>query len=62
MTDSLPETVVPYSRFQEYHDRRRKISEEPTPTPRDQPPTTNADVVPAPITTGVPTTADAKSC
>jgi hypothetical protein len=45
MADSLVNVLVPYSRFREYHDRRRTMSVELTRP--DQPPTINADVVPA---------------
>jgi len=46
MTDSPVHVLVPYSRFLECQDRRRKIAAELT--QRDQPPTTDADVAPAP--------------
>jgi hypothetical protein len=40
MTDSLVNVLVPYSRFLECQDRRRRIAAELT--RRDQPPTTDA--------------------
>lgn len=44
MTDSLANVVIPYSRFRECQERRRRIAAELT--RRDRPPTIDADVVP----------------
>jgi len=46
MTNSLDHVLVPYSRFLECKDRRQRIAAELT--RRDQPPTVDADVMPAP--------------
>jgi hypothetical protein len=46
MTDSLVNVLVPYSRFLKCQDRRHRIAAELT--RRDQPPTIDADVMPAP--------------
>jgi len=46
MTDLLVNVGVPYLRFLECPDRRRRIAAELT--RRDQPPTIDADVMPAP--------------
>jgi hypothetical protein len=45
MTDSLANVLVPYSRFLECQDRRRRIAAELR-LP-DQPPTSDADALPA---------------
>jgi len=46
MTETLMSVLVPYSRFLESQDRRRRITAELT--PRDKPPTMEADVAPLP--------------
>ena len=46
MTDPPVHELIPYSRFLECQDRRRKIGAELTHP--DQPPTTDADVPPVP--------------
>jgi len=48
MTDSLINVLVPYSRFVECQDRRRRVAAELT--RRDQPPTIDGDVLPMPLT------------
>ena len=45
MTDSRVNVLIPYSRFLECQDRRHRIAAELTPP--DQPPTRDADVLPA---------------
>jgi hypothetical protein len=55
MTDSPVHVLVPYSRFLEYQDLRRRIAAELT--RRDQPPTINGDAMPLPPKS---TTADGK--
>jgi hypothetical protein len=44
MTEPDEHLVIPYSRFLEWQERRRPIHE----PPRPEPPTTGADVPPAP--------------
>jgi len=56
MTDSLVNVLVPYSRFLECQDRRRRIAAELTRP--DQPPTSDAEVMPVRPKC---TTADGKS-
>ena len=50
MTDSLTNTVIPYARFLECQERRRRIVAELR--RRDRPATSEADVVPAAAETG----------
>jgi hypothetical protein len=45
MTDQLASVLVPYSRFLECQDRRQRHST--VPTPRGEPPATDAHAVPA---------------
>jgi hypothetical protein len=62
MTDSFVNAVVPYSRFLECQDLRRRIAAELS--RRDQPPTIDAGVAPAPAGTASaqPLTANNAEC
>lgn len=56
MTDPLVQVIVPYARFLECQDRRRRIAAELT--RRDRPPAIRPEVVPPPAerTTALPLT------
>jgi hypothetical protein len=54
MSDSLANVVIPYARFLECRERRRRIAAELTLL--DPPPTIGAAVVPGPAETAVPQT------
>ncbi len=60
MTDSLANVVIPYARFRECQERRRRITAELT--GRDRPPTIDADVVPVAVETTAPQTLNGKQC
>jgi hypothetical protein len=48
MTDSRVNVVIPYSRFLECQERRRRIAAELTRRDREQRPAVDADVLPVP--------------
>lgn len=60
MTDSLANVVIPYSRFLECQEGRRRLAAELM--PRDRPPTIDADVVPVADETTSPQTLNGKQC
>jgi len=60
MTNSPANVVIPYSRFLECQERRRRIAAELT--RGDRPPRIDADVVPVAVETASPQTLNGKQC